>query len=102
MKNISFLMAALALVGCARFKTIQTDTSYDSKGNPSRAITTKATSTTFFDSKSSLTTFKANQTDKTQSASVGSLNQESNGTNAVDLVSRVSAAVVSAAIGAAK
>jgi len=95
------LILSFAFIGCARFKTIQTDTSYE-QGIKARTITTKASSTTFFDSKSALTAFKASQTDKSQSASVGTLNQEASGTNAVDLVSRVSAAVVGAAISAAK
>ena len=52
------------------------------KGQPVRQITTKATSTTFFSAKSDLAKFKASQTDKTQSATVGSLGQEGGQTNA--------------------
>lgn len=77
-----FLTPVAMVVGCARFQTTQTDTSYE-KGVPLRTITTKATATTFFEAKSALASFKATQTDKTQSASVGALNQESGGaTNA--------------------
>lgn len=68
--------------GCARFTTTQTDTRENAKTGEKTTIVMKATSTTFFDSKSALTAFKASQTDKTQGASVGSLNQESSDTNA--------------------
>ncbi len=49
-------------------------------------MTTTARAVTFFDSKSELSKFKALQTDKTQSAAVGSLSQEASGTNAVALL----------------
>lgn len=82
----------MVLLGCANFTTKQTDTSYDDAGKPLRAITTKASATTFFDSKSSLASFKANQTDKTQSATVGSLTQETSGgtnvANTIDALAR--------------
>lgn len=80
MKNLTITLLALTLVGCARFTTIQTDVS------PERTITTRATAWTFGTSKSALTSFKASQTDKTQGASVGSLNQESSGTNFVNVL----------------
>jgi|SRR6478736_3589981 len=83
MKSLIPLAAILALTGCARFTTNQTDASYEN-GKLVRQVTTKATSTTFIESKSQLTNFKASQTDKTQAATVGSLNQESNATNAVN------------------
>ena len=83
MTNTSKITIGVALltVGCARFTTTQTDASYSDEGKPLRTITTKATSSTLWDSKSALASFKATQTDKTQSATVGSLNQESSGTN---------------------
>lgn len=70
---------ALALTGCARFTTVQTDKSHVGTDNkPIREITTTAKATTFFASKSALANWKAAQTDKTQGASVGSLSQEAN------------------------
>lgn len=78
---IVVVLLAFASVGCARFTTTQSDTSYE-KGLPVRTISTRATATTWFESKSALANFKASQTDKTQGASVGSLSQETNGTNA--------------------
>jgi len=92
-------MLVLSLCGCARFYTTQTDVSYE-KGAPSRTITTRASSVTFFDSKSSLASFKATQTDKTQTASVGSLNQEASGTNATALIESVTKGAMEGAIKA--
>lgn len=81
-----FLYSTMALAvlatGCANFATTQTDESYE-KGQLVRRITTKASATTVIESKSALANFKASQTDKTQTASVGSLSQESNATNTV-------------------
>lgn len=68
--------------GCARFHTVQIDTSYDGDTQkPARTITTKVSAWTCFSAKSELAKFAATQTDKTQSAKVGSLNQESTETN---------------------
>jgi len=75
------------LPACARFSTTQTDYSYDpTTGAKIRQITTKASAKTFFEAKSSLTTWKATQTDKTQGATVGGLEQASTGTNTVNLL----------------
>ncbi len=74
-------LMALALVGCARFSTKQTDLSYDETGKPQRTITTRASSYTLFSANSKLATFKAAQTDKSQNATVGGLEQASTGTN---------------------
>lgn len=73
-----FCIGAPAIAGCARFTTTQTDVSYEN-GKPTRTVTTRAQATTLFEAKSALANFKASQTDKTQSASVGALNQESTG-----------------------
>lgn len=74
-------LAGLLLTGCARFTTVQEDTSYDPNGKPLRKITTRASAWTAGESKSALSSFKASQTDKTQSATVGGLNLESSDTN---------------------
>lgn len=66
--------------GCARFSTIQTDIS------PSRTITTRATAYTFFSANNKLATWKASQTDKTQGASVGGLEQAATGSNVVSVI----------------
>jgi hypothetical protein len=99
MKKQTSLIIVLALLSsCARFSTIQRDISYE-KGEPTREITTRATASTFFAAKSSLASWKASQTDKTQGASVGNLTQEADArTNLTAIVE----AVVGAAVKAAK
>lgn len=82
MNRIISICAALALCGCARFTTKQTEVRNDTE----TTITTKATAWTFFDSKSQLSNFEAKQSAATQSAKVGSLTQESQGTNAAATV----------------
>lgn len=69
-----YLFAILLLAGCARFKTVQTDVS--DENTKIRTITTRASAITFLAGKSSLASWKATQTDKTQGASVGGLEQE--------------------------
>jgi hypothetical protein len=101
MKLILTTITILAIgVGCARFSTKQTDTRYDDKGKPSTSITTKAAAWTFWESKSTLANFKATQTEKSQGASVGSLNQEGGGpgTNVVALLQSVVDVVKTAAV----
>lgn len=79
MKGI--LLVALTCCGCAHFVTTQKDIRYDENGQKNE-ITTKASAFTFWDSESALANFKATQTEKTQSATVGSLNQSASSTNA--------------------
>lgn len=86
--RLATFATTLCLTGCASFVTIQTDTSYEN-GKPLRSITTKAKARTFFDAKSQLATFKASQTDKTQSAQVGGLTSETSGTNAVQVLDKL-------------
>lgn len=75
------LGAAINLCSCASFKTTQTDERTDAK----TTVTTKASSWTFFDSKSSLSKWKATQSEKTQGASVGGLEQSASATNLVTI-----------------
>lgn len=91
------ILLAVTMAGCSSFSTKQTDTSYEN-GLPLREITTRAKARTFFDAKSALTNFKANQTEKTQSAFVGGLNQETSGTNSIGLVEAVSAGATKGAL----
>lgn len=74
MKNL-ILILAVALSGCATYTTRQTDIS------PERTITTEVSVRTFWDSDSQLANSKATQTDKSQSAALGTLNQSSTSTN---------------------
>ena len=56
-------------------------------------------SLTFFDSKSELAKLSSGQTDKSQKVSIGSLNQEASGSNAVNLVESGGGAAVRTAGG---
>jgi hypothetical protein len=76
------LIVALALAGCARFKTTQIDERKAPDGQITKVSTTVSAST-LFTSRSQLANFRASQTEKSQGASVGALTQESSGTNAV-------------------
>ncbi len=79
----TLIVLAFLCTGCAGFKTTQIDERKLSDGSYTK-ITTRATSRTLFTSKSDLANFKAQQTEGTQSATVGSLGQTSSGTNAVE------------------
>jgi len=91
-------LALLLLCGCAHYSTHQTDTSYGTNGQPSRQISTKVSVTTFFDSQSEIVKSRVTQTDKTQSSSVGALNQEASGTNVIGLINAVSAGATKGAL----
>lgn len=90
----ALLFAMLGLTGCARFSTNQKDLSYDPKTGERREITTRATASTFFAAKSSLATWKATQSDKSQGASVGNLSQEANATTNLASIAEAIAAGV--------
>jgi len=75
MKKLIPLLVAALLSGCATYTTKQTDIS------EGRSITTEVTVTTFWDSDSRLADSAATQTDKSQSAKLGALNQTSTSTN---------------------
>jgi hypothetical protein len=78
--------------GCARFVSKQIKTEADGSRVESRQSVT-----TFFDAKSEIGKLRASTTDKTQGLTVGSISEESSGTNAVALVD----VAVRAAVGAA-
>lgn len=75
MKTIICTLALVLLAGCSTYTTTQRDIS------PDRTIETRVRVSTFWDSKSNLTKSEARQTDKSQSATLGSLAQESSSTN---------------------
>lgn len=84
------LCALVVAAGCARFSTKQTERRYDpTSGKLTTEIVTRAASGTFFESKSSLAKWKAAQSEKSQSAEVGGLSQESSGTNAVQVLGAI-------------
>jgi hypothetical protein len=76
------VLAVSVMAGCARFKTTQIDERKAPNGE-STTISTHVSASTLWTSRSQLANFKASQTEKSQGASVGSLSQESSGTNTV-------------------
>lgn len=95
-KLVAILLVACS--GCASFTTTQTD---ETAKDGTRRITTKIKTRTLFDSKSELAKLKASTTEKTQTIAVGSINQESSGSNVVNLVEATIHAAVTAAAKAA-
>jgi len=89
--HISLFVALAALTtGCARFSTNQIERRYDpDSGKLTAEISTRASSGTFFESKSTLAKWKAVQSEKSQSAEVGGLSQESSGTNVVNALTGI-------------
>lgn len=73
--TLALIAVAALLAGCATYTTVQEDSS------PDRVIKTRVRVSTFWDSDSKLADSKATQTDKSQSASLGSLAQETSSTN---------------------
>lgn len=97
-KKATILVVLVAAAGCARFRTVQTDTTTDANG-VTRTIVTRASATTFAASKQALANWKASQTDKTQGASVGSVSQE---TDASKLTEAVGAAIIKGLVAGVK
>lgn len=91
MKTSLLAIALVVMTGCAHYHVKQTDTSYE-KGVPTRSVTTKTGATTFFDAKSTLTKFRASQTDKTQSTAVGALDSETSSQGVVSIINAAAAA----------
>jgi len=81
LNNTLALVLIVSLTGCASFKTTQTEDRDETNGTVT--IETRVSARTLFTSKSQLTSFSAVQTEGKQGASVGSLTQQSSGTNAV-------------------
>ena len=81
--------------GCARFTSTVTERTLPG-GVVERVTVVRAS--TLFDSKSELAKLSSGQTDKSQKVSIGLLNQESSGSNAVSLVESVVGAAVRAAV----
>jgi len=78
--GFAFITASV-VSGCASFKTVQIDERNEQTGEG--RIETRVAARTLFTSKSTLTQFKATQTERSQGAEVGGLTQQSSGTNAV-------------------
>ena len=93
------------LTGCATFKTDQLDQSvfatYENGqliSVETRTIRSRAKARAFFEGSSKLSGFKATQTDKTQSSSIGELNQQVSATNLTEIIKVTSEAAVKGAL----
>ena len=95
LSTVMLIAAIVGLTGCARFTS--TVTERGSVDGTTERITVVRINT-FFDSKSELAKMSSGQTDKSPKVSIGSLNQESSGTNAVNLVASVVGAALRAAV----
>jgi len=91
------LAFVLLLTGCSSFRSEQVHTTADGSRIESRQHIT-----TFWDSESKLSKLRISTTDKTQGLSVGSLSEESSGSNAVSLIKDVVGAAVESAVKGAK
>jgi hypothetical protein len=96
-RKIVYCLAALSLVGCTHFSVTQNQTERGTN-QVETVRTTKTSAWTLFDSKSELAKLRASTSDKTQSTSVGALNAESAGSNAVSLFEAGISAAVKAAV----
>jgi len=85
--------AGLLQCGCTTFRGLQRETAPDGTVRE-----TDIRARTFWDSKSDLAKLRASMTDKTQGITIGSLGQESSGSNATTLIESVVRAAVGAAV----
>ena len=96
--TLLLVLCLLATASCARFSTDQSDTSYDTTtGQPLRTITTEVAVWTLFDANSALAKSKAINTDKSQSAELGGLNQSASATNIVNALQAMAQVAVTLA-----
>lgn len=91
------LVPAMLLSGCARMTVIQSKMDIDGATTETRTYVT-----TFFDAHSDIQKLKTTSTDKTQGVSVGSISEDTSGTNATALAENLVSAAVSAAVKSAK
>ena len=94
---LAALCVALLAGGCASFDTDQKDistttTEPDGTITTTRTITTKASAITVAAGEQKLANWKAGQTDKSQTASVGSMSQQSDASVLVEAAARGAAA----------
>lgn len=96
MKRLLLLIPVL-LIGCTTFRSQQIERSSDGTTR-----TTDINAITFFDSHSDLSKLRATTTDKSQTTTIGGLDQSASGTNVVTLLDAVIGAAVQAGAKAAK
>ena len=95
LKHIGLHVSAVALLvfatatGCSTFSTTQIDERINEKTGEKTKVTTRASARTFWDSKSNLAKWKAQQSEGEQGAEVGGLGLESSGTNVIGVLKGV-------------
>ena len=95
-RSLLILLMPVGLVaGCSHFSSTVTERKLQD-GSTERV--TRVNAGTFFDSKSELSKLTTGQTDKTQRVAIGSLSQESSGSNVVGFAESVVGAAVRAAV----
>jgi PBP1b-binding outer membrane lipoprotein LpoB len=77
--HLIILALALLIMGCSHFSVTQLETQDGTR-------TTRTSAFTLLDSKSEIAKVRASTTDKSQSTSVGSIAQESSGSNVLRIV----------------
>lgn len=103
MKQLLLLSLLVILnLGCSHFVTNQKEELLDSTGKVTKLTTTHVSATTMFDSQSTLSKFHAIQSDKTQSATVGALDQSSTSTNVVTALGHIDSILKTVAGSAVK
>jgi hypothetical protein len=99
--SLLFLPMAGLISGCAGFRNVQEDRSVVISPDGTREernIVSRQSSRSFFDSKASLRGFSVQQTDKTQSTKLGSLDQQTSSTGAVQTLRIVVESAAKAAL----
>jgi hypothetical protein len=91
------LLTGLLLCGCSTFHSQQIERAPDGTTR-----TTDVTASTFFDSRSDLSKLRASTTDKSQTTSIGGLDQSSSSTNINTLLDTVISSAVQAGAKAVK
>lgn len=85
--RLAFACALVSATGCAQFSTQQRDIRINKDGSRTE-VTTTAKSSTFFSAKSNLTKWNAKQTEGSQGAEVGGLEQRG-ATNTVEALKAI-------------
>jgi len=79
-------VGALLFAGCSSLKTDTSKTYFDPKIGTNVTETTSTRARTFFDAKSGINKLSNKVTGTTSGTTIGDLNQESSGTNAVNVL----------------
>jgi len=101
-KSLATIWLAIFCLGCSTFVTTQLDERFNPTTGEKTTIRTRVAAKTFWEAQAALANFKASQTEKTQGATVGSLNQEANSTNAIRAIDALERIAVGSAVKVVK